>query len=51
MLKDKPKVHDHNFVAKHAKRGGAGVHAEKTGPQASRARQKKEWKKEIRDYE
>lgn len=50
-MKHAPKVHDHNFVAKHAKRGGAGAHADKTGQHASRARQKKQWKKEIKDHE
>lgn len=47
MTKDMPKLRDHNFVAKHAPRAGAGVHKDKTGPNAPRNRQKKEWKKEI----
>lgn len=51
MTKDLPKVRDRNFVAKHAKRGGAGAHADKTGQQASRARQRQEWKKEAKDHD
>lgn len=49
IMKDAPKLRDRNFVAKHAARGGAGVHAEKTGPNAARARQKKQWKKEVQE--
>jgi hypothetical protein len=47
LSKNLPKVHDHNFVAKHAKRSGAGAHAEKSGKHAPRHRQKQQWKKEI----
>lgn len=47
IMKDMPKLHDHNFVAKHAQRAGAGAHKDKTGPKAARNRQKKEWKKDI----
>jgi len=36
----------YNFVAKHAKRGGAGVHKAKQGKRASRSRQKTQWRKE-----
>jgi hypothetical protein len=49
IMKDMPKVHDRNFVAKHAKRSGAGVHKDKTGPHAPRVRQKQEWKKEVQE--
>lgn len=49
MMKDAPKLRDHNFVAKHAKRGGAGAHADKKGPHASRDRQKRQWKKDIQE--
>lgn len=35
-----------NFVAKHAKRTGAGVHVEKDGLRAPRHKQKRKWKKE-----
>ncbi len=47
IMKDMPKLRDRNFVAKFAKRAGAGVHKDKTGPNAPRNRQKREWKKEI----
>lgn len=47
IMKDMPKLRDHNFVAKHAQRVGAGVHKDKTGPNAPRHRQKREWKKEV----
>lgn len=37
-----------NFVAKHSRnKSGAGVHEDKQGKRASRARQKREWKKET----
>lgn len=45
-MSDMPKANDRNFVAKHAQRAGAGVHKDKTGANAPRNRQKKEWKKE-----
>lgn len=38
-----------NFVAKHAQRCGAGRHAEKNGRFALRARQKRNWKREVRE--
>lgn len=41
-----PKLRDHNFVAKHAQRSGAGVHKDKSGKKSSRARQKQQWRKE-----
>jgi alcohol dehydrogenase class IV len=41
-----PKLHDRNFVAKHAQRAGAGVHKDKKGPNAPRHRQKQQWKRE-----
>lgn len=47
IAKEMPKLHDRNFVAKHSQRVGAGVHKDKTGPNAPRNKQKKEWKKEI----
>lgn len=47
LSKDTPKAHERNFVAKHAKRSGAGAHKDKTGPKAPRNKQKTEWKKEI----
>jgi hypothetical protein len=47
IMKDMPKPHERNFVAKHAKKGGAGVHKDKEGPLAPRVRQKRAWKKEI----
>jgi hypothetical protein len=37
-----------NFVAKHAKRAGAGVHKAKNGNKAARNRQKQDWRKEVR---
>lgn len=43
----KPKIN--NFVAKHAQTCGAGQHVSKTGKFAPRNRQKKAWKKEIRN--
>ncbi|MDE1830206.1 MAG: hypothetical protein KGI25_07770 [Thaumarchaeota archaeon] len=49
IMKDMPKAHDRNFVAKHAKRSGAGVHKDKKGPHAPRGRQKNEWKKEMQE--
>ncbi len=49
MSKDMPKPHERNFVAKHAKRSGAGAHKEKIGPHAPRNRQKQQWKKEIQE--
>jgi len=36
-----------NFVAKHMKQCGTGVHLAKKGELAPRNRQKKQWKKEI----
>lgn len=45
--KDMPKVHGHNFVAKHATRAGAGAHADKKGEKAARSRQKREWKRDV----
>lgn len=42
-----PKVHDRNFVAKHMRSAGAGVHRDKQGEHASRSRQKQAWKKEM----
>lgn len=51
IMKHTPKLRDHNFVAKHAKRGGAGVHKDKTGPNAPRVRQKQQWKKEVFEQE
>lgn len=48
-LSDMPKARDRNFVAKHATRSGAGVHQDKTGPNAPRHRQKQQWKKEIQE--
>lgn len=47
IMKDMPKLHDRNYVAKHAQRVGAGVHKDKTGPNAPRNRQKQAWKKEV----
>lgn len=38
-----------NFVAKNAQRSGAGTHQDKEGPRASRARQKANYLKELRD--
>jgi len=38
-----------NFVAKHAPHSGAGQHKDKTGEFASRARQKQNFLKEIRN--
>lgn len=38
-----------NFVAKHAKKSGAGVHVEKKGKNAPRHKQKRQWKKEIHE--
>lgn len=35
-----------NFVAKHAQHSGAGQHKDKTGPLASRARQKQNYLRE-----
>lgn len=49
LSKDMPKAHDRNFVAKHAKRSGAGAHKDKTGPNAARHRQKKQWKKDVQE--
>ncbi len=51
IAKELPKLRDRNFVAKHAKRGGAGAHADKTGPHAPRSRQTQQWKKEIKNYD
>ncbi len=42
-----PKAHDRNFVAKHTRSAGAGVHRDKEGEHAVRTRQKQAWKKEI----
>lgn len=41
-----PKLRDRNFVAKFSPTSGAGVHKDKTGKKASRARQKHQWRKE-----
>ena len=41
-----PKLRDRNLVAKFARGAGAGVHQDKIGPKASRARQKRQWRKE-----
>lgn len=39
-----------NFVAKHARgKTGGGAHKPKTGEKASRARRKRNWKKDIRN--
>lgn len=46
-LKDLPKRR--NFVAKHAHTGGAGKHVAKKGQKAPRVRQKRDWKKDIRN--
>jgi len=44
------KIH-RNFVAKHSvHKTGAGVHEDKHGKKASRERQKKEWKNDIRSH-
>ncbi len=47
LSKDTPKAHERNFVAKHAKRSGAGAHKDKEGPLAPRHRQKQQWKREV----
>lgn len=47
MKRDMPKPHERNFVAKYAKRAGAGVHKDKAGSNAPRNRQKQQWKREI----
>jgi len=41
-----------NFAAKNSHLAGnvGGAHQEKNGKKASRSRQKKNWKKEVRDY-
>jgi hypothetical protein len=49
IMKDLPKPHKRNFVAKHAKRAGAGVHKDKAGEHAPRHRQKQQWKKEMHE--
>lgn len=49
MIKDMPKERDRNFVAKHAKRSGAGAHKDKEGPNAPRHRQKQQWKKDVQE--
>lgn len=49
IMKDMPNPHKRNFVAKHAKRSGAGVHKDKTGSNAPRSRQKQQWKKQIQE--
>lgn len=49
IMKDMPKPHERNFVAKHAKRAGAGVHKDKEGDRAPRNRQKQAWKKEVHE--
>ena len=46
MKMNMPKLRDHNFVAKHATRAGAGVHKDKVGPRAPRHRQKQQWRRE-----
>jgi len=46
-LKD---IQSRNFVAKHAQRSGAGVHVSKKGKYAPRHKQKRDWKKELKDY-
>lgn len=46
-MKHTAKVHDHNFVAKHAKRSGAGAHKVKQGNSAPRSRQKHEWRRSV----
>ena len=48
MTKQAKKSH-RNFVAKNAQRSGAGTHQEKQGSRASRARQKANYLKEIRN--
>lgn len=42
------KTKDRNFVAKNAQTCGAGRHEAKKGKFASRNRQKKQWKQEVR---
>lgn len=36
-----------NFVAKYAKKSGTGRHFAKSGPQAPRHRQEREWRREV----
>lgn len=45
----KTTIKNRNFVAKHAPKTGAGVHADKLGIRAKRARQKRAWKKLIKE--
>ncbi len=42
-------VKNRNFVAKHAPKTGAGVHQDKSGIRAKRARQKRAWKKQVKE--
>lgn len=44
MIKQK----NRNYVAKYMQECGAGRHVDKKGQQAPRCRQKKEWKRELR---
>ena len=39
-----------NFVAKFVQRSGAGKHADKRGKHASRAKQKRAWKRELSNH-
>ena len=39
-----------NFVAKNAQRSGAGTHVDKKGKKAPRNRQKREWKREVKQH-
>lgn len=45
----KTKLKLRNYVAKNATRSGAGRHIEKIGQRAPRVRQKRLWKREIRE--
>jgi hypothetical protein len=48
---DKPEVAPRNFVVKHAQRSGAGAHDLKGGKKAKRAKQKQQFKKQMKDLD